>query len=471
METENKRNLEQKPGQFLVVDDEEIVLNVWKRALERVGHKVFAFNNGPEAIDFLEKHTVDVAILDHMMPEVTGIEVLRHIKSTHPKIEVVMMTGYASIDTALDAMKSGAYDYLQKPFEQIEVAVRVVEKALERKKLFDVNQELEERLELVEHYEGIIGSSQKMREVFKLVEQVSRFDATVMVYGETGTGKERLARAIHLKSPRADKPFVPVVCSAFPENLIESTLFGYRKGAFTGATSDKVGMLEAANGGTLFLDEVGDIPLPIQIKLLRVLQEGEFLRLGDVRPTPVDLRIITATHVRLEDAVQEGTFREDLYYRLKVLEINLPPLRERLEDIPALTHHFMRMYSKRYGKVLTKISTPALLQLQSYSWPGNVRQLEHTIARAFILEESDELNVEALPSELRNMPAPISTHMQPSFKHLSFKEAKSIVIERFERKYLGDLLEENESNISSSARQAGMDRANFRRLLKRYEMI
>lgn len=381
------------------------------------------------------------------------------------------MTGYASIDTALDAMKSGAYDYLQKPFEQIEVAVRVVEKALERKKLFDVNQELEERLELVEHYEGIIGSSQKMREVFKLVEQVSRFDATVMVYGETGTGKERLARAIHLKSPRADKPFVPVVCSAFPENLIESTLFGYRKGAFTGATSDKVGMLEAANGGTLFLDEVGDIPLPIQIKLLRVLQEGEFLRLGDVRPTPVDLRIITATHVRLEDAVQEGTFREDLYYRLKVLEINLPPLRERLEDIPALTHHFMRMYSKRYGKVLTKISTPALLQLQSYSWPGNVRQLEHTIARAFILEESDELNVEALPSELRNMPAPISTHMQPSFKHLSFKEAKSIVIERFERKYLGDLLEENESNISSSARQAGMDRANFRRLLKRYEMI
>jgi two-component system response regulator HydG len=471
MSTKQKEASPIPPGRFLIVDDEELILNVWKRALERKGHTVFTFESGHDALRFYKEDHADVAIIDYMMPEMNGLQLLKHLKELEHAPEVVMMTGYASIDTALEAMKSGAYDYLQKPFEQIEIAVRVAEKALERKKLAEVNRELEERLASIEQFEGIIGSSAPMKKVFKLVEQVSKFDATVMIQGETGTGKERIARAIHMKSERANKPFIPVVCSAFPENLIESALFGYRKGAFTGANTDKAGMIEAADGGTLFLDEVGDIPLPIQVKLLRVLQEGEFQRLGDVRPTPVDLRVITATHVNLVDAVSEGSFREDLYYRIKVIEIELPPLRDRIEDIPALTHHFMSMYSKRYGKQINKISTEALLCLQGYNWPGNVRQLEHTIARAFILEETDELSIHSLPDELRDVEpvGPLPSLQQ--YSQMQFKEAKQLMVERFEKQYLTNLLDESEQNISQSARKAGMDRANFRRLLKRCDLI
>lgn len=460
-----------KSGRFLIVDDEILILNVWKKALTRIGHNVVCFDNGPEALEFFEQNMIDVVILDHMMPEMTGLELLRCIKNKWPHIEVVMMTGFASIETALEAMKAGAYDYLQKPFEQIEVAVRVAEKALERKKLVDYNRELEERLELVEHYEGIIGSSPKMQEVFRLVEQVINFDATIMICGETGTGKERIARAIHLKSPRRDQPFVPVVCSAFPDTLIESALFGHRKGAFTGANNDKLGLIESAHEGTLFLDEVGDIPLPIQVKLLRVLQEGDFRRLGDVKATPVDIRILTATHRNLKAEIAAGKFREDLYYRLNVVEIELPPLRERLEDIPLLAHHFLRMYSNRYKKYIHRISQKALELLQNYYWPGNVRQLEHTIARALILEESDELTIYSLPKELKEkLPDNIQPIQENSYLQMSFREAKRRVLQRFERRYLLSLLNKTDNNISQASRIADMDRANFRRMLKKHDL-
>lgn len=457
-------------GKFLVVDDEELILNVWKKALERNDHEVYAFASPLDALEFLQSEFVDVAILDHMMPEMTGIELLQRMKIHWPQIEVVMMTGYATIETALDAMKSGAYDFLQKPFEQIEVAVRVVEKALERKKLLDSNQELEKRLEVVTHYEGIVGSSARMQEVFHLVEQVAQYDATVMISGETGVGKERIAHAIHLKSPRRNKTFVPVVCSAFPETLIESALFGHRKGAFTGAISDKVGMIEAANGGTLFLDEVGDIPLPVQVKLLRVLQEGTFQRLGDVKQTSVDVRVLTATHRNLKEEIKAGTFREDLYYRLNVVEIELPPLRDRLDDVPLLAHHFLQMYSKRYGKPIQSISSDTMVLLQGFSWPGNVRQLEHTIAHALIMESSDVLTPTALPKELRDGDNMLERSYAPTYLNMSFRDAKKLVLERFEKKYIMGLLEQTSNNISQAARIAEMDRANFRRLLKKNDI-
>ncbi len=457
-------------GKFLVVDDDELIRNVWKKALERNSHQVVTFESPLEALDYLQVDTGDVAILDHMMPEMTGIELLQRIKVHWPRIEVVMMTGYASIETALSAMRAGAYDYLQKPFEQIEVAVRTVEKALERKKLIDRHRELEDQLEAVTHFEGVIGSSPRMQEVFQLVEQVAAFDATVMLNGETGVGKERIARMIHMKSPRRNKPFVPVVCSAFPENLIESTLFGHRKGAFTGATVDKVGLVETADGGTLFLDEIGDIPLSIQIKLLRMLQEREYQRLGDVKCTSVNLRVLTATHRNLREEIKAGRFREDLYYRLNVVEIELPPLRDRLDDIPLLARHFLHSYGKMYNKEINQISTETMILLQSYAWPGNVRQLEHTMAHALIMEQSEEITPASLPKELRGSDALVERSYHPTYLHMSFREAKKFVLERFEKRYIEEILKEAGGNISEAARHADMDRANFRRLLKRNEI-
>lgn len=466
----NQELLQSVLGKFMVVDDDGLIRRVWKKALERVGHQVITFENPLEALEYLQVESVDVVLLDHMMPEMTGIEVLQRIKVHWPRIEVVLMTGYASIETALEAMKAGAYDYLPKPFEQIEIAVLVAEKALERRKLLANNLELENQLEAVTHFEGIIGNSPRMQEVFQLVEQVGGFDVTVMLSGETGTGKERIARALHMKSPRRNKPFVPVVCSAFPENLIESTLFGHRKGSFTGAIRDKVGLVELASGGTLFLDEVGEIPLAMQVKLLRLLQESEFQRVGDNSTTKVDLRVVTATHRSLQEEMAANRFREDLYYRLNVIEIELPPLRERSEDISLLSYHFLKHFSKRYKKDIDVIEPDAMMLLQNYNWPGNVRQLEHTIARALILEQGDTLSSASFPKELRAGDALVDVSSTSSYLHMPFREAKSLVLERFESRYLEGLLEKTNNNISEAARVAGMDRANFRRLLKKNDV-
>jgi two-component system response regulator HydG len=294
-----------------------------------------------------------------------------------------------------------------------------------------------------------------------MVEQVAKFDATVMIRGETGTGKERLARAIHMKSVRADKAFVPLVCNAVPDNLIESTLFGYRKGAYTGATRDQIGLLEAADGGTLFLDEVGDIPAAVQVKLLRVLQEGEFQRLGDIQPTSVDIRVLTATHRDLEAEIEEGNFREDLYYRLKLIEMKLPPLRERRDDIPLLAHHFLRLSCQKYGKEINRIAPEVLSALQGYHWPGNVRQLEHIIARSLILEASDTLQLGALSGDISEKNVSQAKEgasvQENTYIHLPFKSAKQQVVQRFEKRYLRNLLMNHNSNISKAARVAEMD--------------
>ncbi len=478
--SESKKNnfspaMDQNVGKFLIVDDETMMLNVWKVALQRNGHEVIVFDNPVDALSFLAEQQVDVAILDYAMPEMTGIELLKVIKERWPSTEVIMMTGYASIETALEAMKSGAYDYLQKPFEQIKVALHVAEKALERKQLRDRNRELEaklERLEQFDSYEGMIGTSPKMREVFQLIEQVAKFDASVLIEGDTGTGKEKVARAIHAKSPRHDKPFIPVVCSAIPENLIESTLFGYKKGAFTGATRDSIGLIQAADKGTLFLDEVGDIPLAIQIKLLRVLQEGEFQRVGDVHPTSVDIRVISATHRDLRTMIQEGHFREDLYYRLNLIEIHLPPLKERPEDIPALAYYFLEQHGQKYQKKIKSIAPEVIQALQQFSWPGNVRQLEHLIARALILEQSDTLSLESLPPEFREKRSSDNpAHLPFIPAHLTFKEAKKRFVSAFEQRYLRNLLANHDFNISKAAITAGMDRANLRRLLIKNNLL
>lgn len=461
-----------KPGRFMIVDDETMILNVWRQALGREGHNVVVFDNGLDALEYLQTESIDVAILDHMMPKLTGLELLKQIKSHWPDIEAIMMTGYASIETALEAMKTGAHDYLQKPFEQIQAAVHTAEKALERKQLIDRNKELEQRLEFTEHYQGMIGTSPKMKEVFNIIEQVAKFDATCMVYGETGTGKERVAKAIHNKSERSQAPFVAIVFNSIPENLLESTLFGYRKGAFTGANRDQIGLIESAHGGTLFIDEVGDMPLSVQVKLLRVLQEGEVQRVGDMKATKVDIRVVTATHKNMEEEVRAGRFREDLYFRLNLIEMELPPLRERIEDVPLLAHHFLRLNAEKYRKEVHRIDPEVIAVLQAYHWPGNVRQLEHTIARALIFESSDTLRIQSISKEVAQNTSELPAVQQTNFlTQLPFRDAKQRIVQQFERQYLQQLLVDNEDNISQAARVAEMDRANFRRLLKKHDLL
>ncbi len=461
-------------GRFLIVDDEDFILNLLELALRKRGHFVYIFSDPLEALSFFESNiNIDVAILDYYMPSMDGLELLRKIKRKYRDTEVIIMTGRASIELAIEAMKEGAFHFFEKPFERIEAVVLTAEKALERKKLRDYSRQLEERLELLEHYEGIVGVSPKMKHIFTMVEQVANYDVPVLILGETGTGKERLARTIHHKSSRRDKPFVPIDCSVFPETLIESALFGYRKGSFTGAVSDRIGLIEAADGGTLFLDEVGDIPLPIQVKLLRFLQEGEFQRLGDIRPTSVDVRVISATNKDLTEEIRQGRFREDLYYRLNVIELQLPPLRERREDIPALAYFFLKKYAKKYKKNIDKISVEALDLLKGYDWPGNVRELEHVITRAIILENTDTIGPNSLPENLlKGEEGGVEEgHYLSNYYNLPFREAKKRLLETFEHNYLQRVLESADYNISRAARLAQMDRSNFRKLLKKYKLI
>ena len=465
-------------GTFLVVDDEQLILELFKKALGDRGHSVYLFGDPLEAEEFIVHNPVDVAIIDYYMPQLDGIELLKRVKKLNPELEVIMMTGRATVEMAVEAMKNGAFDYFQKPFEQIETVILTAERALEKKKLLDYNKALQERLDTFEHFDGVVGNSPKMLSVFNLVEMVAKYDVSVLILGETGTGKEKIAKTIHHKSQRRHKPFIPVDCSSLPENLIESILFGYKKGAFTGANSDKVGLIEAADGGTLFLDEIGELPLNLQVKLLRVLQEGEIQRLGELFHRKVDIRVISATNRDLKEEIKRGNFREDLYFRLNIIEIVLPPLRERKEDIPALAYFFLKKYSERYRKNIKKISPSALTHLQSYHWPGNVRELEHVIARAIILEQKDEITLSSLPEfSMENPTAQNQSSgergmslLASEYFYLPFREAKTKLIEQFEYNYLQMLIERANYNLSEASRLSQVDRSNLRRMLKKYEL-
>ncbi|MCL2012860.1 MAG: sigma-54 dependent transcriptional regulator [Cystobacterineae bacterium] len=455
----------------LVVDDDKIVLRAVKEVLQQDGYQVTAIDDAVEALAAIKDLGIDVAVFDIKMPNLSGMDLLKAIKKTRPDVEVLMMTAYATVETAVEAVKMGAYDYLTKPFENIDLLSMSVRRAAEKKALYNRTCELEKALNARNQFENLIGQSKQMRQVFKLVETVSHSTATVLIQGESGTGKELVAQAIHYRSPRKDKPFVAVNCSALTDTLLESELFGHIRGAFTGAIGNKKGLFEAADGGTIFLDEIGDIPVTTQVRLLRVLQEGEVKRVGANESTRVDVRVIAASNVDLQRAKEQGKFREDLFYRLNVIAITLPPLRDRPEDVPLLAHHFLKVYSEKLKKRMTGISPKAMEALTCNHWAGNVRELENVIERAVVLCSKEVVDIEDLPSEILQPQKMAGDFEISSLAHLPYAQAKRLSRRTFERRYLSALLERNSHNISSAARAAGVDRSNFRRLLKRYDIL
>ena len=380
---------------ILVVDDEQSMRNFLEIMLRREGYVVDLAANGDEAVGFIEKKIYDLVITDIIMPGPSGTEILKKVKEVNPATIVIMITAYASTESAVEAMKEGAYDYITKPFNVDEIKV-IISNALEKGRLEKENILLKRELGKEYSYENIIGTSPAMQKTFDLIGRVSATKTNVLISGESGTGKELVARAIHNKSPRKDRPFVVINCGGIPENLLESDLFGHVKGSFTGAVSHKEGLFEVADTGTIFLDEVGELTQAIQVKLLRAIQERTFKRVGGTEDISVDVRIIAATNKDLEREVISGHFREDLYYRLNVIEIKMPPLRERREDIPILASHFLKKMSAEQGKEIRKISSYALEVLKDYSFPGNVRELENIIERSVALESSNIVLPESL---------------------------------------------------------------------------
>jgi two-component system response regulator PilR (NtrC family) len=384
----------------LVVDDEQSMRELLGIMLRQVGYAVTLADGGEPAVQALKTDDFDLVITDLRMRKVDGLAVLRAAKDHSPRTVVLVVTAFASTETAVEAMKLGAYDYVTKPFKLDELRLTIAN-ALERKRLQDENRELKRQLRREHGFEGFIGKSPRMLEVFETIRKTADSGSTVMITGESGTGKELVARAVHLESARRARPFVSVNCGAIPETLMESELFGHVKGAFTGAVASTEGLFAAADGGTLFLDEITEIPHSIQVKLLRATQEREVRRVGDTRDVKVDVRLIAASNRDLSKAVADGVLREDLYYRLNVIPIHMPPLRERLEDIPLLVAHFVARVTKDVGKSVKGISPESLAILERYHWPGNIRELENIVERAIVLGSGDFLSPESLPPQLR----------------------------------------------------------------------
>jgi len=385
---------------ILVVDDEVNIKNALAKILERKGYQVATSSSGSEALELLKTQDVQVAITDLKMAGLDGMALLKAIKASRPEVEVILITAYGTVESAVEAMKSGAYDYLTKPIDTARLLI-LVEKALEKQRMGMENLHLRQQLQIRETFEYIVGKSPAMRRVYESVEQVADTNATVLLQGESGTGKELIARAIHQRSSRRAQAFVAINCGALPETLLESELFGYEKGAFTGATSAKKGRFELADGGTLFLDEIGEMSPRNQVSLLRVLETREFRRLGGTQLIKVDLRVIAASNKDLEQRVREGSFREDLYYRLNVMPIYLPPLRERQEDISLLIEAFMRELARVYGKEEKEIAPETMKLLLRYRWPGNVRELRNVVERLIITVREQRILPDHLPAEIQ----------------------------------------------------------------------
>ena len=466
--------LEEAPPRVLVVDDEPTLRRTLARLLNSRNMTVLTADDGQQAIELLGREQVDVVLVDLMMPKVGGLELLDHVRSSHAGVEVIMMTAFGDVETAVKAVRAGAYHFLTKPFRSNDEVVLTVTKAAERRRLVDRALLLEKRLEQMEKFGELIGNSPAMQEVYRLAIGVAPTSSTVLILGESGTGKELTARAIHGHSPRVNAPFVAVNCSAIPVDLVESELFGHVRGAFTGATATRAGLFESADRGTLFLDEVGDLPPLAQVKLLRALQEGEVKRVGSNETRIVDVRVVAATNVDLRSRIAAGRFREDLYYRLNVVPISLPALRERREDIPLLAYHFLQKYASRSGSQVKKISPDAMRLLSGHHWQGNVRELENAIEHAVVFCRDDSLTPAELPFGRPSNGAPPDTGAAASADpatqalfDLPYREAKEKSLEVFETAYFTGLLERTQGNVSEAARQAGLDRSNFRRAVKR----
>lgn len=443
-------------NKILVVDDEEDIRSLVARILnEQRGYEVLQAQTASEVIEMISVHDVSVILADMRMPEMNGLELLGRIKDKWPDKTVIIMTAYGSIENAVEAMKRGAYDYLTKPFQHDDL-VLVIERAFERVRLLDDRRYFQSELQRCFGFSELIGHSRGMLKIYETIRNVSVTTVPVLIAGESGTGKELVARAIHFESKRRERRFVAINCAALPETILESELFGHVRGAFTGAIRDKKGLLEEADGGTLFLDEVGDISPQIQAKLLRILQDGEFRSIGDLKVRRVDFRTISATNKNIDDEVAKGRFREDLYYRLKVITIKMPPLRERTEDIPLLADHFMKKYSKKYGKNVTGISDSAMRRLVNNPWKGNVRELENAIARAVAVLNDTVIDESDLFSEECSI-----------ISHANFKAAKKKALLDFYRTFITSALIRNNGNITKTAEECGMMRQSLQQLMKR----
>jgi DNA-binding NtrC family response regulator len=385
---------------ILIVDDEEVLQDILTVLIRREGHKPLSAITGEAGLAMLEREEVDLVLLDLMLPGMRGMEVLREIRKRHPEQVVVVITAFSSIESAIEAMREGAFHYIPKPFKNEEVLL-TIRKGLEQRRLTAENRSLKEQLRQRFAFDNIIGKSKPMQQVYELIQLAAPAKSNIMILGESGTGKELVAKAIHHHSRRAEGPFVTVNSGSMPADLLESNLFGHVRGAFTGAVVSKKGLFELANEGSIFFDEIGNIPIDTQSKLLRVIQEREFMRLGGLETIRVDVRIIAATNADLEAAVQQGTFREDLFYRLNVITVTLPPLRKRSEDIPLLAQHFLAHYARENEKAIREISPRAMEQLLDYHWPGNVRELENAVERAVVLSTGEVLTEELLPTSIR----------------------------------------------------------------------
>lgn len=457
-------------ARILVVDDEEIVVRSCVRILAAGAYAVESAQGGLEALRKIEEGEFDILILDIMMPQMDGLQVLQRVKETHPDIDVIMVTGLSQIETAVRSMKLGAFDYLPKPFDPDELK-QVVERALERRRLLQENFNLRSELSSKYRFENIVGTSQAMQKVFGLVAKGAPTNSTVLITGESGTGKELIARAIHFNSLRKDKPFIAVDCNSLSETLLESELFGHVKGSFTGAVASKRGMFEIADGGTLFLDEVSNISLSTQAKLLRVIQEREFRAVGDTRTQTTNIRLIAATNKDLKVMVAEGRFREDLFYRINIFPIQLPPLRERREDIPALAFHFLKAFGKELEKESIEFSEGAMSALVNHDWPGNVRELENSVHRAMILT-NDKVIRQAHLTNIIDMPPRSDLEVPRTSDELKRikKLAREKSVENIEKLFVLEALKRNAWNVTNSAEETGMLRANFQALMKKYDI-
>ena len=452
----------------VIVDDEAALLSSLQRILQEDQYEVITQDDPHRSISLLDDPDIGVFLVDIRMPRMNGLELLKEVKRQRPDIEVIVMTALGSIESAVEAMKAGAYDFLTKPFNNADIVSLTVSKALEKHKLIHRTRYLERQVELSSRFENILGNSAKMRQVFELIQNIAPTNTTALIVGESGTGKELVARAIHERSERRSQTFLAVNCSAFTETILESELFGHTKGSFTGAANYRKGLFEEADGGTVFLDEIGETAPSIQAKLLRVLQEGEVKPVGSNENRKVDVRVIAATNLDLPFAIQEKRFREDLYYRVNVINIQIPPLREREEDIPLLVHHFVRKYASRAKKNVNGVSSKALAVLLTHRWPGNVRELENVVERAVVLAKGKTIQSEDLPDVLVSMSDPNLLLQKANNCDLPYREAKRKTIASFERQYLEDLLTRAGGVIAEAARIAEMDRSNFRRLLNRY---
>ena len=440
-------------GRILIVDDDEASLSSLGEAMTLEGYEVSLAGSGEEALCINEKTEFDVVITDLRMQHIDGLRVVRAFKSSHPETVLIVMTGFASMETVVDTISAGAYDYISKPFRLDQMRLKV-RQSMQQARLLRENRDLREKVQDRDREGEIIGSHPKMVEVFKTIAKVASNDATVLIQGESGTGKELVARSVHRLGPRNSRPFQAVNCTSITETLLESELFGYVKGAFTGAAGAKRGIFEAADHGTIFLDEIGDTSSGMQSKLLRVLESGEIMPVGSTAPSQVDVRVIAATNQDLTELVTKGKFREDLYYRLKVVTIELPPLRERLSDLPLLFDFFLKKYSSRINKRLA-VNPDVLSALQSYHWPGNVRQLENVVERAVALNTSGVFDLEDLPAEIKE-----SNRATPNGKQ------QYLTLEQMEDRYIREVLQAAGGNVSRAAEILGIDRRTLYRRLE-----